>query len=394
MSTRVGVGRSTNRKSRVAGAEAAREALGALAGEKPSVVIVFGTTGHDQDDLLGGVRDVTGATPLVGCSGEGVISRHGSEETSHVVGVAVIAEGAIRFETFFVPGFVDDSAACARSLLAAIEERGTPGSLLVLFPDGIGGDCTKLVDVLEAGLPAGTQIAGGTSGDLFAFSKTFQYCGERASSGGLSALLIGGAVRPEVVVSHGCDLIGRELTVTRAANGFVEEIDGQPAWSFFKAYLTDDVDSLEAMHLSHLLLAERIGGSEEGVDDFAVRVPVKLDKERGALFFPAGIREGARVQLARRNVDKVCKRAVDAARRVVSSNGASRPLMVLDFECAGRGGLLFGAETTTKLITPVRSVFGERVPWLGVHTYGEIARVAGKTWFHNYTSIICALYED
>ncbi|NUP13719.1 MAG: hypothetical protein HOW73_47390 [Polyangiaceae bacterium] len=393
MATRVGVGRSTNRSSATAGSEAARQAIAPLEGRTPSLVLVFGTAGHDQTALLQGVRDVTGNAALSGCSGEGIITRYGSEETSHVVAVAAIASDEIVFETFFVGGFGDDSRACANALVDEIRKRGATGSLLLVFPDGISGNCSELVEVLDAALPPGTVVAGGTAGDLLSFERTWQYCDDRVESGGLAALMIGGAVRPEVVVSHGCDLIGAERVVTRAANGFVEEIDGEPAWSFFKAYLPDGADSLDALHVAHLLLAERIGGRDEGIDDFTVRVPVKLDKERGALFFPAGIREGTRVQLARRNAEKVCTRAVEAARRVGHGHGDAQPLLVLDLECAGRGSLLFAAETTSRLIKPIQGVFAQDVPWIGLHTYGEIAAVAGRTWFHNYTSIVCAFYH-
>lgn len=393
MSTRVGVGRSKNRSSVHAGAEAAREALAPLEGRPPSVVLVFATAGHDQEAILRGVRAITGEAPLVGCSGEGVITRHGSDEESHAVAVSTIASDELRFETFFVPGFVDDSRACGRALVEQIRERDAKGSLLLVFPDGIGGNCRELVEALEEGLPRETAIAGGTAGDLLAFERTWQYHGDRVATGGLSALLIGGSVRAELLVTHGCDLVGTERVVTRASGGFVEEIDDEPAWSFFKAYLDEGADTLETMHLNHLLLAERIGGREEGIDDFTVRVPVKLEAERGALYFAAGIREGTRVQLARRNPDKVCVRAIEGARRIVARSGGARPALVLDLECAGRGALLFGPSTTERLIAPVRAAFGdEDVPWIGLHTYGEIGRVAGRTWFHNYTAVLCALY--
>ncbi len=397
MSTRVGVGRSKNRNGARAGGEAAREAIAALDGRAPSVVMVFATAGYEQELLLRGVRAVTGDAPLVGCSAEGVITRHGSEEESHVVGVTAIASDEIRFETFFEPGFVDDSRACARALAEQLRARDATGSLLLVFPDGVGGNCRELVEVLEHELPREVTIAGGTAGDLLAFQRTWQYHGDRVATGGLSAVLIGGAVRPEVLVTHGCDLVGVERTVTRATGGYVEEIDHRPAWSFFKRYLEDDpavdANGLEAMHLNHLLLAERIGGREEGIDDFTVRVPVKLDAERGALYFAAGIREGTRVQLARRTPEKVCARAVEGARSLVARRSGETPLVVLDLECAGRGKLLFGDATSDRLVASVRAALGgDGVPWIGLHTYGEIGRVAGRTWFHNYTAVLCALY--
>jgi hypothetical protein len=233
---------------------------------------------------------------------------------------------------------------------------------------------------------------GGTAGDLLAFERTWQYHDGKVATDGIVAVLLGGAVAPEIVVTHGCDLVGAERVVTRAEGGFVHEIDGEPAWSFFKAYLADDTDTLEAMHVSHLLLAERIDTPADGFDDFTVRVPVKLDAESGALYFAAGIRSGTRVQLALRNADKVCTRAVAAARRILDRREGRRPLLVLELDCAGRGALLFGDETTAKLIDPMQRVFGKDVPWIGLHTYGEIAPVGGRTYFHNYTAVLCALY--
>lgn len=392
MTTRVGVGRSKNRNPVVAGREAASAALEQLGGGRASVAMVFATAGYDQAALLRAIAEAVGETPIVGCSAEGVITQHGSEETSHAVAVTAIASDELVAETFFVPGFTEDAAACGRALVDAIRERDVRGRLLVLFPDGIQGNCTELIQAIEQAMPYPLPIVGGTAGDLLAFKQTYQYHRGEVASGGVSALLLGGEFVAELGVTHGCDLIGIERVVTRAEGGFVCEIDGRPAWSFFKEYLADDADTLEAVHLSHLLLAERLPANVPEFDEFTVRVPVQLDKERGALYFAAGIRSGTRVQLARRNPDKVCVRAVGEAHRLVDKHKGQRPLMVLELDCAGRGAMLFGSETNSRLIDPVQQVFGKDVPWVGLHTYGEIAPVGGRTLFHNYTAVLCALY--
>ena len=392
MPTHVGVGRSRSRDSAAAGRDAAREALAELGGARPSIVLAFATAGHDQEAMLRGVRAVSGDTPLVGASAEGTITRHGSEEVSHAVEIALIASDALAFETFFVPGFVEGSREAGRALATAVRARGLADGVLVLFPDGLGGNCRELVEELTAGIAPSITLVGGTAGDLFTFQRTFQYHGDHVASGALSALWIGGDVVPEIAVTHGCDLVGNERVVTRASGGWVEEIDGQPAWSFFRDYLAEGPDTLETMHVSHLLLAEHIGSRGEGVDDFTVRVPVQLDTTRGALFFAAGLREGTRVQPAMRNPEKVCTRAVEAARRIVDRHPDERPLFVLDLECAGRGAILFGQDVTQRLVEPTQQVFGPGVPWIGLHTYGEIGPLAGETWFHNYTAVLCAFY--
>jgi hypothetical protein len=392
MASRAGVGRSRNRNSVEAGREAARAALAPLEGRSPTAVLAFGTAGHDQGALLRGITELTGTAPLVGCSAEGVITHHGSEEASHAVAVAAIQGDGVVARAFFVPGFSTDATIAGHALARQIAHSGVRGSLLVLFPDGIAGNCTELVRAIEASMPYPVAIVGGTAGDLLTFQRTFQYHGAEVASGGVSALLLAGEIHAEIEVTHGCDLIGGERVVTRADGGFVREIDGLPAWSFFKEYLAEDADTLETLHLSHLLLAERIEDSTPEFGDFTVRVPVQLDAARGSLYFAAGIASGTRVQLARRNPEKVCDRAAAAARRLLDRRPTERPFLVLDLDCAGRGALLFGGETTQRLFEPVQQVVGKDVPWIGLHTYGEIGPIGGRTLFHNYTAVLCALY--
>ena len=391
MAALVGVARSKSRQSTNAGREAAEAALQPLGGARPELVIVFATAGHDPQALLDGVADVTGPDPIVGCSAEGVITQDGSDETSHAVAVVAIANEALAAETFFAAGFADDSAATGRSLVEQIRARGAKGRLLVLFPDGVRGNVTELLRSIETEMPDAFTIVGGTAGDLLTFERTYQFHRGVAHTGGVAAVLIDG-VTPEIEVTHGCELIGTEREVTRADGEFVYEIDGAPAWSFFKEYLAEERDTLEAMHLSHLLLAERLPAAAPGVDDFTVRVPIKLEAAQGALYFAAGIRSGSKVQLARRNAEKVCQRATEAATAIASRRAGEQPLLVLELDCACRGAMLFGKATSELLIDPVQRVFGKGVPWIGLHTYGEIAPVNGRTLFHNYTAVLCALY--
>lgn len=395
MSTRGAVGRSRSKDSRAAGREAAEQAAAALGGARASLVLAFATTGHDQEALLGGIADVLPDARISGCSAEGVITRAGSDESSHAVALLALTEGELSFATYSIPGFGEDSAACARALAAAIAQDGAKGRLLLLFPDGLGGNCTELVRTLEAELPFPVTIAGGTAGDIFAFQRTYQYHGREARSGSLSAVLIDGKFAPEIVVTHGCDLVGAPLAVTDADGGYVRAIDGRPAWALFKSYLDVETDTLEAMHLAHLLLAEHLPMSPtSSMDDFTVRVPVGLDASTGSLYFAAGLARGTRVQIALRNEEKVCERTVHAVEALAARRAGERPFFVLQLDCAGRGRLLLGDEVTERLIFPAQAPMSAEVPWVGLHTYGEIAPVQGRPYFHNYTAVFCALYPS
>jgi hypothetical protein len=376
--------------------EAAEEARRGLAGRSPSLVLVFATAGHDQESLMAGVTEVLGTENVSGCSAEGVITAAGSEEVSHAVAVMAIASDDLTFHTYSVPHFGERSRAAGAQLAEELAGVATGRGLLLLFPDGIHGNCRELIASIEERLDDVPRIVGGTAGDMLSFERTYQYHDGAVRSDSLSAVLIEGDFEAELLVSHGCDLIGQEHTVTKADDCYVYEIDGRPAWSLFKTYLADDADTLEAMHLAHMILAEHVDAGDDAtaaIEHFAPRVPVSLDAAKGALYFAAGLATGTTVQMGLRNADKVVEHAEAVARSLVSRRSGQSPLLVMQLDCAGRGRLLFEHRASESMVDPVRRIVGEDVPWIGLHTYGEIAPVGPSTLFHNYTGVLCALYS-
>ena len=239
MSTTVGIGGSVSRDSFAAGQQAATEALASFAGRAPGAVLVFATAGYDQQALLDGIRAVTGPVPLSGCSAEGVISRAGSDEGSHAVGVMAFASDRMRFRTLAARELSKHSKEGGRALVATAA-RGEGRELLLVFPDGLTMQSTQLFAGIEAGLGRPLDIVGGGAGEMMQFQRTFQYHDGTALSDAVTGLLIDGDFDTEIEVSHGCDVVGIERTVTRAEGTVVFEIDGRPAWSVIKEYLEDD----------------------------------------------------------------------------------------------------------------------------------------------------------
>lgn len=390
--TRAGVGRSSSRQSRVAGRDAAAQALACLEGARPHLALVFATAGHDQAALLTGVCEQVPADIVSGCSAEGVIGAWGSDEGSHAVGVMMVASDEMKFQCLLAPNVGAAPRAAAAGLAAQLKGRLNPHGVLLLFPDGLTTDCTELLAGLRDQLPPGVTVVGGTAGELLVFEKTYQYRGREAASDAVAAVWVEGAIA-DVAVSHGCDLVGLERTITRAREAMVYEIDGQPAWQFFRDYLNAEVDHLDAMTVAHLCLAERLpAGLDADYGSCIIRVPLRLDANTGALFFPGGLREGTRVQMALRNPVRVVERAMHSARQVALRHPGEKPSLVLQFDCAGRGRLLFGEQANEACVTPMQKAMGSDVPWLGLHTYGEIAPVGAQCFFHNHTVALCALY--
>lgn len=389
--TAIGVGSSRNRKPDLAGREAARAALAPLGGQRPAFLLVFATTGYDQQALLAAIAaEAPPGTPISGCSAAGVITRTGSDETSHVVGVTAVGAEGVHARVVVGPDARADAEACGQELARRVRASGTDADrALLLFSEGLRCNAAGVVRSVEEGVGE-LPIVGGCAGDALTFQQTYQYDGTHARTGTATALVLSGDLAVEIGVSHGCEPFALEERITRAEGGWVHEIGGRPAWGFFKEYL-GEMDSLDALSISYLCLAERLERTESGYGDYVIRVPLELDKATGSLFFPGGLEEGARVHVARRRPERIVGNATALAADL-STRHERRPDLMLQFDCVGRGRLMFGESTTERLIAPVQQAVGGDVPWLGLHTFGEIAPVASHTHFHNFTVALCGLY--
>ncbi len=392
---RVGIGVSAIRDSRSAGATAAGIALDELAGGLPGLLLVFATAGYDQEEILRGVREVSTKGEIVGCSTSGVISSEGCAEQRYAVGVLAIASNGIRMSAYSEPCFSQDPSSCGRKLAEKVRgDLQESGGLLILLPDGLTGNVSQFLAAVGRDLPERVAIVGGTAGELLKNEKTWQYLGRKASANSVSAILLQGDFHSEIAVSHGCDIVGKEQEITREKNGWVYEIDGQPAWSVYREYLNvGDAEPLSMAHYCYICLAKQLQRPERNFGPHVIRCPLGVDRKNGALFFPGGLEVGSRVRMALRSSEQTLKRNIEAAKLITGRQPGRKPMLVLQFDCCCRGKLMFG-DRNPGSVRPLQEVFGLDIPWFGLQTYGEIAKLEGRSAiFHNYTNVLCALYS-
>lgn len=395
MPTHANVGLSHAEDSDAAGREAAAAALTGLPGGAAQFAIVFSSADHDHDTLLRSIAATMPGTDIIGCSGEGVIAQDESVEGFPAVAVMAVASDRITFATFLIDEYGQDPRAAAHRLAELVKGQAGRPRCLCLMPDGLQGNCTDFLQSLNDSLAGLVPVVGGASGDAMTFDRTYQYGAGRVISGGVAAFLISGDAEVEIAVSHGCTPVGLERTVTRAERGWVEEIDGQPAWSVFKEYLDGDPADLNADGIVHLCIGQPLPDSDAAsYDPFVIRTPLALNQESGALFFPGGgLDQGDAIQLTRRDPERIRTSAQDCAARLGATHAGRPPALVLQFDCAGRGRILFGSAVASEIVVPLRASLGATTPWLGFHTYGEIAPIGDETYYHNYTVALCAIYE-
>ncbi|MEK7702884.1 MAG: FIST N-terminal domain-containing protein [Nitrospirota bacterium] len=396
MPTHVGIGKSNNRSAFKAGEAAATVALEKMGQAMPHFVFLFTTTGYNQEELLQGVRSIIKACPLSGCSAEGIITSDGSDEGSHAVSVTAIWSDTISFQPILVEGVSRNIESVAMRLFQKCTEGMADARLLMLLPDGLTTNCTHLLSALDAvGFPSTVSVVGGAAGDMLQFNRTYQYHQGGVYSDSLSAVLIGGKCTAEIEVSHGCTPVGIAHKITQSNGGNVQQMDNRPIWDIFKQYLGKTTDNFDAYDLRYLYLGEILPEKNRPEkNSYIIRVPLKLDKEKGSMFFPGDLVQGGHVQLMRQDAQIVEAAALSCAQKIVSRRPGQDPAIVFQFDCAGRGRLLMGEQTTEALVEPLQRAFPGKPPWVGFHSYGEIAPVQNKNLFHNATVVLCSLYEQ
>ena len=67
--------------------------------------------------------------------------------------------------------------------------------------------------------------------------------------------------------------------------------------------------------------------------------------------------------------------------------------MVFQFDCTSRGKAFLRDQQKLQLLEALRGRIGLDIPWLGFYTFGEIAPVGERNYFHNYTVVLMAIYQ-
>lgn len=395
MATRAGVGLSTQRHPERAAEEAVQKAISEAGIEKPDFVFLFATVGYPQETLLRAVRAATKSAPLVGCSGEGVITNNESIETGFAVLVAVLQSDEIRFDTALATGLKSDPVKTGSALGDALSSRVQDDSFaLFVFPDGLTINFDRFYSGLEEGLRVSRflPLLGGTAGDAWDFAKTYQYCNDTIVSDGVSAVLMSGKGRIASTHTHGAVPIGNERKITKSDKNVICEIDDKPALDVLKEYLNFEEHENWAKAIVNLTLGFKTAGELSKVDEFYIRYIPEKDDEKGTVTIPTEVAPGTSVWMTRRDHDKISEGVERACDRLRMSFAGNKPKLMFHFDCAGRGNLIFRQDQKVAIIQRLQKDMGEDVPWVGFHSYGEIGPVGKKNHFHNHTLVLAGIY--
>ncbi len=392
MPTQLATGAGKGKAGWECGREAARAALAQIGlSGPPDLVIAFASPWYHHEEVLKGIRSVTGHAPLLGCSSAGEFTERGVLTQSVVV--AAIRSDRMRF-----------TVGCGRhlkqSLSRAVAEalsnfRGSaPESLraglvhrmILLFADGLSGGGEALIEELMVRTALQYELAGGAAGDDVKFQKTPVFYQDEVLTDAFVCAEILSASPLGVGISHGWSPIGPTMRVTRSEGAVVKEIDGRPALEIYREFAEREGIRLEGKAVVPFLMEHIIGWIyQEG--DQKLRVTLwPLDD--GSVVCASEIPEGALISLMKATDQSVIGTSCRASRLAIERL-QSPPAGMIALECVSQR-LRVGEPGVAQELQQIEEVAG-RVPLAGCHGYGQLARTRGAfTGLMSASALVCA----
>jgi hypothetical protein len=395
MSTFAGVGLSKLEDSQKSGEEAARQAFNNAGITEADFVFVVATMGFDQELLLKGVKSVTSNALLVGCSAFGIVPESGPDENLRRVEVFAVKSDKIKFTAAYSDGLGKDSKLTGVKLAEKINAiMPSDSKVLLLLADGLTINPDGLFAGLETTLAQKLPFVGGTAGETLAMKNTYQYFDTQVMQDSTIGVVMSGDFKYDFGVSHGSRPVGIELEVTKAEGNRLYELDHKPAFEVIQEYVGIETKDLVSTTMVGVCLGVETPPEVRGdYEEVVLKLPLALIEKDKSLIMAAEWPVGTKIHLCQREPETVVKRAKEIADNLNKRNLGKKAAFVFNFDCTGRAKAHLGADTSIKEVAANRSAFAGDLPWFGFYTFGEIAPISGKNLFHNWTSVLFAVFE-
>ncbi|MFH1289022.1 MAG: FIST N-terminal domain-containing protein [bacterium] len=391
MATKFGTGFASGEDSFKVGQEAAKKAMVKINDEKVDLSLVFASSKYNYEAVVKAVREVTGKAPLIGCSSAGEFSEENVGEGSVVC--AVIKSDTHKFYTGAGKGLKGDEVGAMREAckkFPAVSEQ-YPYLSGILLIDGLAGKGEEASLAALEVLGPNVKFSGGAAADDLKFKETRVFTDDEVATDAVSLAYVTSRVPMAIGVKHGHSPVSPALTITKAKDNVLYEINGKPAFDVWKDHLRDfvkeegiDVDKLkDASEIGTFLLRYELGLLTG--EDYKVRVPLSINDDR-SINFACTIVEGSVIRIMSSPKESQIASAKKAAEIALNAARGRKIAGAIVFDCVCRG-IILGADFQ-KGVEAIKGVLGN-VPLIGFETYGEIAMEIGQlSGFHNTTSVV------
>ncbi|MBD2166378.1 FIST C-terminal domain-containing protein [Calothrix membranacea FACHB-236] len=383
---KVVVGHSEDPDSQDAIAEVLEHCVGDLDGVIPQAGILFAAIDFDHALIVKEINQVFPELELIGCTTDG--------EASSVLGfqqdsltLMLMYSDNVEIHAGVGYGAKDNPLEAAKQAVQQATEKSTNSAKLCItvpasyIEDGSTTNGELILQGLKLALGAEMPILGGTAGDQFRFTKTYQFFRNEVLTDALPVLIFSGDIKFSYGIGCGWEPIGRKSIVTKSQETILYEIEGITALAYYERYLGDRPPTAEHP------LAVYEGDS----DRYYMRVPNTYDVETGSINFLGNVPEQATVQVTDISRDDVIAASETSFKNALANYPGTQPEAVLIFSCCCRRWLL--GTRAKEEYQLVKNALREEVPICGFYTYGEFAPLEphGSSYYHQETFVTLLL---
>ncbi|MCM8796669.1 MAG: FIST C-terminal domain-containing protein [Candidatus Omnitrophica bacterium] len=394
MAITVSIGIGTNTDVAMAAHEAAMRAKQQLDAEAIHLCLVFTTINLAKPVVLKTIKRILPDTPLVGCSTLGVITE--KQIYRHAVAVLLVS---LPKDAYIHTDCVQEIS--LKSSVRAGEELGNrliyalknaPRNFGTIFSDGLIQDNSSFLAGLQESLGKSFPIIGACASDNLKFIKTCVYTNDAVFNDGACGVIWGGKLHFGVGIRHGWRPLGKPHYVTHAIKNTIYSIDNAPAASLYKEYLSTDLATLRK-DLKHISALYPIGIDLPAEEEYLLRNTVSIE-DTEAIICQGEIPQGSTIRLMIGTKESCLAATRKAAEDVKNALRGKSCDFLLVFESTSRYTLL-GRQANNELRI-IKEVLGEKLPILGIYTYGEQAPLRaigyhGIPYFHNQSITILGI---
>ncbi|MGZ8445730.1 MAG: FIST signal transduction protein, partial [Candidatus Binatia bacterium] len=370
---RAGVGQSSNPSTAQAVSEAAQQAMAQAGIGRADGGIIFFTADHAAhgQELVATLARVIGTDCVTGSSGAGVLTGAGEIEGEHGVAVMVFATDRFFARPFIFEPLRGNEAKLGETFGGFLAKAQDEKSLMLLFPDTYNGNAQNLLQAIAA--RAGFHpIAGAGSSENGAAGATYQLCGDKLASNSLAGMYISGALETHIDITQGCQPITQPMTITKAENNLILEIDNQPALAVFAKLLKGPLAEDLRRALAVLFVGLPADRDENSVapGKYLVRNIIGLDPDAGIVAVADQVGVGQSMIFTMRDGQRARDDLQEMLQRQLARLNGKKPAFGCYFNCCARGSSLYGIAGIDAAY--IKQVLGE-FPLIGMFGGYELA---------------------
>ncbi len=345
----------------------------------PNILLQIFTGIIDEEyiwKLIYNIKNIIPHINIIGASTDGEINNATVSDNKIVLSFSLFENTQIR--THFIEKSSLGSYQTAKDLIKKFDKNRSI-AVAISFTDGLSMNGEEYINSLLE-YDKNLIIAGGIAGDNSQFKKTI-ICTENQvlTHGAVIALLY----NPDLIInthaSFGWVSIGKTLTITKAKDNIVYEIDQLKAIDTFSKYLGDDISNqLPRTGIAFPLVLQK--------GDLKIMRAVIGKGDNGELIFAGNLKEGDKVTFGYGNVEMILKEKEKLSISHVLNSSES----MFIYSCMARKSIM--GESIKDELEPLNNI----APISGFFTYGEFYfnKSLSKMELLNQTMTILSLSES